>query len=37
MFQFENFSEYTRTEVKKILDQVANRDKNCQTLAKELV
>ena len=26
LFQFENFSEYTRTEVKKIIDQIIKRD-----------
>jgi protein subunit release factor A len=37
MFQFENFSEYTRTEVHKIIDQIEKRDSNCVTMLKELV
>lgn len=37
LFQFENFSEYTRTEVKKIIDQIIKRDQNCQTMLKELL
>lgn len=29
LFQFENFSEYTLAEVKKILSEVSNRETNC--------
>ena len=36
LFQFENFSEYSHAEVKKTLEQVQNRDIQCQNKLEEL-
>ena len=36
LFQFENFSEYSHAEVRKIVDEVINRENECQNKLYEL-
>jgi len=36
LFQFENFSEYSHAEVRKIVDEVINRENECENKYYEL-